>query len=144
MLVRRVVLVVGLALLLAPPLAGCGSYRPGVHVSVTVGPKAGQVAIRIKAVSGLPGSAHVDMGIVLTYPDGGRRLFSSGDWGLDDVEYRALDGLPGGRYTLTAYAVPGRSSDVLIQPGRAPGYKPFPADEMVGKNVVASATFVVP
>jgi hypothetical protein len=46
MLVRRVVLVLGLALLLALPLAGCAAYKPRLHVNVTIGPKAHQAAIR--------------------------------------------------------------------------------------------------
>ena len=144
MLVRRVVLVVGLALLLALPLAGCGSYKPRLHMNVTVGPKAHQAAIRIKAVGGLPGQTYVYMGIVLTCPNGHRRLLSSRDWGHDDLEYQELDGLPRGIYKLTAYAVPGRTSDELMKHGVDRGFKPFPVGEMVNKNIVASTTFVVP
>jgi hypothetical protein len=86
------------------------------------------------------------VGVVLSYPDGHRRLLSSGDWGKNDLEFRELDGLPGGIYTLTAYAVPGKTSDVLYQAGVARGYeyKPFPVDKMVEKNIVARATFVIP
>ena len=142
MLVRRVVLALGLAALLALLLTGCGAYNPRLLVNVALGPKAHQAAIRIKAASGSPGFAYV--GIVLTYPDGHRRLLSSGDWGLHDgPEYDELDGLPSGVYTLTAYAVTSRTSDELSQHGLR-GFKPFPVSKMVEKNIVASATFVVP
>lgn len=144
MLGRRVVLVLALALLLALPLAGCAAYRPHFRVTVTVGPKAHQAAIRIKNASGLPGQTYVYMGIVLTYPNGHRRLLSSRDWGHDDLEYQELDGLPSGIYKLTAYAVPGRTSNELMRHGVDRGFKPFPVGEMVKKNIAASGTFVIP
>lgn len=143
MRVRRVVFVLGLALLLALPLTGCAAYVPRLHVDVTVGPKAHQATLRVKVASSLTGSAYVYMGIVLTYPDGHRRLLSSGDRGANDKEYHPLDELPGGDYTLTAYAVPGRNSDELYRPGLPVSFKPFPVSKMVKENVVASATFVI-
>ena len=83
-------------------------------------------------------------GVYLTYPDGHRRVLNAGDrWGPGDVGCYELDGLPGGVYTLTAYAVPGSSDDAISQHGKET-YKPFPVSKMVKKNIVASRTFVIP
>jgi len=139
MLVRRVVLVVGLALVFALPLVGCGRSVPHLHWDTTLGPKADQATILAKVTSGLTGWAHVNIGIVLTYPDGHRRLLSSGDCGANDKERIPLDRLPSGVCTLTAYAVPGKTSDEIFRPGLPVRYKPFPARKMVTKNVVGSA-----
>ena len=139
---RRVVLVVGIALLLALPLAGCANpgSMPRLQMNVIVGPEAHQVSILVKGVTGKRGGAYT--GIVLTYPDGHRRILDTFTFGANDVDYRELDGLPGGVYTCTAYAVPVETNDDLIQHG-VRGYKPFPVGEMVEKNVAASATFVI-
>jgi hypothetical protein len=117
---------------------------PRLHWNVTLGPEAHQATIRVKVASGLAASACVHMGIVLTYPDGRRRLLSSGDWGANDKGCHPLDGLPSGVYTLTAYAVPGRTSDELYRPGLPRSVKPFPAGKMVKRNIVGSATFIIP
>jgi hypothetical protein len=140
--VRRVVLVVGIALLLALPLAGCANpgSMPRLHANVTVGPKAHRAVIRITASGRLGGAFS---GIVLSYPDGHRRILGSGFWGRSDVGYWAIDGLPSGVYTCTAYAVPAKAKDDLIEHGLRTN-RPFPVGEMVKENVAASATFVIP
>ncbi len=143
MLVRRVVLVVVLASLLALAPAGCANpgSMPRLHMNVTVGPKAHQAVVLIKGVTDRRGGAYA--GVVLTYPDGRRRLLDTFTFGAHDVDYRELDGLPSGVYTCTAYAVPVETNDELIQHD-VRGYKPFPVSKMVRKHMAASATFVIP
>ena len=142
MLVRRVVLVVGLALLLALPLAGCANpgSMPRLHVNVTVGPKAHQAVIRVTA-SGRLGGAY--SGIALTYPDGHRRIFGTFAYGAGDVGYWEIDGLPSGTYSCTVYATPVKRVDELVQNGQRT-YRAFPVGMMVKENVAASGTFVIP
>jgi hypothetical protein len=143
MLVRRCVLVMGLAGLLLLPLAGCANpaSMPRLHAHLTVGPQAHQAVLRITA-SGKRWSAY--SGIVLSYPDGRRRMFGAFAYGAGDVGYWELDGLPSGDYNYTVYAVPLERTDELFQHGVDRGYKPFPVGEMVKKNVTASGTFVIP
>jgi hypothetical protein len=142
MLARRVVLVVGLALLLTLPLAGCANpgSMPRLHVNLTAGPKAHQAVIRVTA-SGKLGGAY--SGIALTYPDGHRRMFGTFTYGAGDVGYWEIDGLPSGTYICTVYATPVKGADELVHNGQRT-YRTFPVGKMVKENVAASGTFVIP
>jgi hypothetical protein len=142
MLARRGALVVALVVLLAPPLAGCANpgSMPRVHVGVTVGTAAHLAVVHISA-SGRCGGAY--SGVVLTYPDGHRRLLGTACYGVGEIGRFEVDGIPSGAYTCTVYATPFKNTD---ESGRrtGSGFRPFPVDRMIEKNIVASRTFVIP
>ena len=142
MLVRRFAVVVGLAFLLALPLAGCANpgSMPHLHINVTVGPRAHQAVVHISA-SGRCGGAY--SGVVLTYPDGHRRILGTDSYGVGDIGTFELDGLPSSVYACTTYAMPYKDTDDSARDNGS-GLRPFPVARMVKKNLAVSETFAVP
>jgi len=141
MLVRRGVLVVGLALLVAAPLLGCANpgSMPQVHAGVSVGPALHRAVVHISA-SGRRGGAY--SGVVVTYPDGRRALLGTACYGVGEVGRFELDGLPSGVYTCTVYAVPFKNT-YEVDLAHGSGFRPFPVARMIKTNIAASTTFVI-
>jgi hypothetical protein len=112
-------------------LAGCAlgtAAMPNLTATAIVNQKAHKATIRMTANGGGEAMA----GVVLTYPDGHRRLLVTAVLSRGDA-VRASDELTAGTYTYKIYAIPAGS--------RAGA---FPVGEIVDQNVVASGTFVIP
>jgi hypothetical protein len=113
-------------------LSGCASgvtEMPQLKTSVTLGPKAHSATINVSA-SGVGGAFS---GIVLTYPDGHRRLLGTATYSDADSGTWGPEELPSGTYTYTIYATPAGPADMGS----------FPVGRIVKDNIVASGTFVI-
>jgi hypothetical protein len=102
---------------------------PDLTATATVNQKAHKATIRMTANGGGEAMA----GIVLTYPDGHRRLLVTAVLSAGDAASAGVDELTAGTYAYKIYAIPAGS--------RAGA---FPVSEIVDQNVVASGTFVIP
>lgn len=114
-------------------LAGCDSgtaTMPHLKTRVTFGPKPGQATIYVTP----SGAGSAFSGIVLTYPDGHRRMLGTATYELLNGGTWEVDHLASGVYTYTVYATPAGPA----------GTGPFPVGEIVKENAVASGRFTIP